>query len=96
MLRFHSLPPEYDVTTRLPRFVIPGYLPHVIQRGNNGEAIFYTESDYQFYLEKLSEVATKYECELHAYVLTTNHVHLLVTPQQNHSIGKMIQSVGRY
>lgn len=81
---------------RLPRFVIPGQPQHVIQRGNNREAIFYAENDYQFYLEKLFEAADKYECELHAYVLMTNHVHLLVTPQQDDSIGKMMQSVGRY
>lgn len=43
----------------------------------------------------MSEAAKKYGCDLHAYELMTNHVHLLVTPQQDHSIGKMVQSVGR-
>ncbi len=81
---------------RLPRFVIPGQPQHVIQRGNNREAIFYAEGDYQFYLTKLSEAAEKHGCEVHAYVLMTNHVHLLVTPQQDDSIAKMMQNVGRY
>lgn len=81
---------------RLPRFVIPGQPQHVIQRGNNREDIFLAEADYQFYLEKLAEAADKHQCQLHAYVLMTNHVHLLVTPMEDNSIGKMMQSLGRY
>lgn len=81
---------------RLPRFVIPGQPQHVIQRGNNRQDIFRAEADYHFYLEKLAEAAEKHQCDLHAYVLMTNHVHLLVTPQQDNSIAKMMQSVGRY
>jgi putative transposase len=81
---------------RLPRFVIPGQLQHVIQRGNNREALFDGEGDYRFYLEKLAAAAEKHECALHAYVLMTNHVHLLVTPVTEEGIGKMMQMVGRY
>ena len=81
---------------RLPRFVIPGQPQHVIQRGNNRQAIFCTESDYHFYLEKLYEAAQKHRCDIHAYVLMTNHVHLLVTPQSEEGIGKMMQMLGRY
>jgi putative transposase len=81
---------------RLPRFVIPGQPQHVIVRGINREAIFYTEQDYLFYLEKLKYACEKHGCQLHAYVLMTNHVHLLLTPIAELSIGKTIQSVGRY
>ncbi len=81
---------------RLPRFVIPGQPQHVIQRGNNRQDIFRTDTDYSFYLEKLLEAAGKYRCDVHAYVLMTNHVHLLVTPQMETSIGKTLQSIGRY
>jgi len=81
---------------RLPRFVIPGQPQHVIQRGNDRQDIFCAEDDYSFYLEKLGEAAEKYQCDIHAYVLMTNHVHLLVTPQQDNSIGKTMQSLGRY
>jgi len=81
---------------RQPRFVIPGQPQHVIQRGNNREDIFRAEGDYHYYLEKLAESAKKHRCDLHAYVLMTNHVHLLVTPRDEHGIGKMMQSVGRY
>lgn len=81
---------------RLPRFVIPGQPQHVIVRGINREAIFCRDEDYRFYLEKLQNACEKYGCHLHAYVLMTNHVHLLLTPKYEYSIGKVIQSVGRY
>ena len=81
---------------RLPRFVIPGHPQHIIVRGNNREAIFYAEEDYTFYLERLMEACRKHGCECHAYVLMTNHVHLLLTPQFENSISKAIQMIGRY
>lgn len=81
---------------RLPRFVLPGQPQHVIQRGNDRQDIFRAEGDYQFYLEKLSEAAKKHQCNIHAYVLMTNHVHLLVTPHTENGIGKMMQMLGRY
>jgi len=81
---------------RLPRFVIPGQPQHVIQRGNDRQDIFRAEGDYRFYLEKLSAAATKHRCDIHAYVLMTNHVHLLVTPHGEDGIGKMMQMLGRY
>jgi putative transposase len=81
---------------RLPRFVIPGQPQHVIQRGNNRQVIFHHAADYQFYLEKLTEAAHKHQCDIHAYVLMTNHVHLLVTPHIENGIGKMMQMIGRY
>ena len=81
---------------RLPRFTIPGQPQHVIQRGNNREPIFAAEEDYQYYLERLQEAARKCQVDIHAYVLITNHVHLLVTPWQKKGIGSMIQPIGRY
>ena len=81
---------------RMPRYVVPGQPQHVIQRGNNRQAIFGAEADYRFYLDKLAEAANKHECDIHAYVLMTSHVHLLVTPRAAHSIAKMMQSLGRY
>lgn len=81
---------------RLPRFVIPGHPQHVIVRGNNREPIFYTEADYQFYLEKLKQACDKHSCDVHAYVLMTNHVHLLITPHKENGISKTMQMLGRY
>ncbi len=81
---------------RLPRYVIPGQPQHVIQRGNNRQNIFLAETDYQFYLEKLGGAAKKCRCDIHAYVLMTNHVHLLVTPWAVNGIGNMMQMLGRH
>jgi len=58
---------------RQPRFVLPGHPQHVIQRGNNRSVIFGAEEDYGFYLDKLREGCKKHGCDVHAYVLMTNH-----------------------
>lgn len=74
---------------RLSRFVLLGQPQHIIQRGNNRKAIFCAGADYRFYLEKLHAAATKHRCEIHAYVLMANRVHLLLTPQTENGIGKL-------
>ena len=81
---------------RLPRFVIPDQPQHVIVRGNNRSEIFCADADYLFYLEKLQQACDKHDCIIHAYVLMTNHVHLLITPQTEEGLGKVMQMLGRY
>ncbi len=81
---------------RLPRFVIPGQPQHIILRGNNRTEIFCADADYLFYLEKLKQACNAHGCDIHAYVLMTNHVHLLVTPFEEHSLPKAMQMLGRY
>jgi len=80
---------------RKPRFNLPGIPQHVIQRGNNREPCFYADQDYRRYLDDLFECSTKYQCQIHAYVLMTNHVHLLVTPLVEHGVSSMMQALGR-
>lgn len=80
---------------RLPRFELLGHPQHVIVRGNNRQIIFVADEDYLFYLEKLAEACERYGCLIHAYVLMTNHVHVLTTPLEQGAIGKVMQSVGR-
>jgi putative transposase len=80
---------------RLPRFVLPGQPQHVIVRGNNRQSIFRQEVDYALYLEKLKLACAKHQCDVHAYVLMTNHAHLIVTPHLDDSIGKSMQMLGR-
>jgi putative transposase len=80
---------------RKPRLILPGVPQHVIQRGNNREPCFFAESDYRRYLDDLQTSAGKRSCRIHAYVLMTNHVHLLVTPLQGQGIATMMQSLGR-
>ncbi len=80
---------------RQPRFILPGYPQHVIQRGNNRHVIFADEADYQCYLDTLAEACDRFDCRVHAYVLMTNHVHMLMTPDRAAGIGKVMQSLGR-
>lgn len=80
---------------RLGRYFVADQPLHVIQRGNNRQAIFFVEEDRQTYLAWLGEAAEIYGCAIHAYVLMTNHVHLLVTPKKKESLPRMMQSLGR-
>ena len=80
---------------RKPRFTVPGVPQHIIQRGNNREPCFFAEVDYQCYLDVLHEMAKRNHCHVHAYVLMTNHVHLLVTPFSEYSISHLMQDLGR-
>lgn len=74
---------------------LPGVPAHVVQRGHNRSACFFTEEDYEYYLFVLGEGLKRYGAELHAYCLMTNHVHLLITPRHTDSISRVIQHVGR-
>lgn len=80
---------------RLPRYGVAGQPQHLIQRGNNRSSIFFATEDYDFYIECLREGCAKYNCAIHAYVLMTNHVHLLATPESADGLSKLMQSVGR-
>lgn len=80
---------------RLPRIIVPGLPLHVIQRGNNRQATFFLEEDYRKYLDALEVASDEYECLVHAYVLMTNHIHLLLTPMTEKSVSLMMQAIGR-
>ena len=80
---------------RLPRLTLPGYPHHIIQRGNNRQAIFTTTADYQALLGLIDVHAKKFEVDVHAYVLMSNHFHLLATPQTDTGLPQMMQAVGR-
>jgi putative transposase len=81
---------------RLPRFILPGYPQHVIQRGNNRNAILHDEEDYWALWSTLKDGAERFGCAIHAYVLMPNHFHLLLTPTRPDGIGKLMQYTGRY
>lgn len=65
---------------RLPRLSVAGHAHHVVQRGNDGQAIFRDEVDRRQMLQLLETQAREHRVALHAYVLMDNHVHLLLTP----------------
>jgi len=69
---------------------------HLIQRGNNRQATFFAEEDYRCYLGWLADAARKYDCRIYAYVLMTNHVHLLASTVRPYGLSLMMQYIGRY
>ena len=67
---------------------------HILQRGDNRSVCFHGEQDYQFYPHYLKELAEKFGCAVHAYVLMTNHGHLLLTPTRKDSAGMLMKHLG--
>jgi len=80
---------------RLPRFAPVGIPQHVIQRGNNRQPCFCEDKDFGVYADFLKDAADKYQVDVHAWCFMTNHVHLLVTPQEEGGVSIMMQSLGR-
>lgn len=80
---------------RLPRLDLPNIPQHIVQRGNNRQPIFFHEDDYSIYLEYLREALVKSNCKLYAFVLMTNHVHLLATGEMGGAVSGLMQAVGR-
>lgn len=80
---------------RLPRLILPDQPHHVVLRGNNRQAIFYSDLDRQQILATLGDVAAQYQIQVHAYVLMDNHLHLLLTPPTADALSRMMQSLGR-
>ncbi|CAI07549.1 transposase [Aromatoleum aromaticum] len=80
---------------RRPRLSLPNVPLHLIQRGNNRQAGFYADEDYRRYLEWLDEYAATTGCRVHAYVLMTNHVHLLVSARRAEAPGEMMKALGQ-
>jgi putative transposase len=81
---------------RKPRFFLPGVPVHIVQRGHSREPVFFEDEDYRAYLYWLDESLKKYKCQLHAYVLMTNHIHLLLTPQSAQNVSLVMQYLGRH
>ncbi|MDK9705244.1 MAG: transposase [Sulfuritalea sp.] len=68
---------------------------HLVQRGINREPCFFAEEDYHCYLHWLQKSAADWNCAVHAYVLMTNHVHLLITAERPDGPARLMQSLGR-
>ena len=80
---------------RKTRYYLAGVPCHVVLRGHNREVCFVAQADFSYYLQCLREACYKHDILVHAYVLMTNHVHLLVTPTTTDGISRMLQTVGR-
>ena len=80
---------------RLARLAVAGQAHHLIQRGNNGQAVFLDDEDRRAYLAALRDAASAHAVAIHAYVLMDSHVHLLATPSTPEGLSRMMQALGR-
>jgi putative transposase len=81
---------------RQPRPDLAGIPQHVVQRGNDRQPCFFSDADCLRYLTNLREAALRYGVAIHAYVLMTNHVHLLASPGTEGAVSRMMQCLGRH
>jgi len=77
-----------------PRMYLPGVRSHVVQRGDDRQACFFEEENYLFYRHSPEESCKRYGVAVHACVLMTNHVHLLMTPNDERGISRVMRLVG--
>jgi len=76
--------------------IAPQNIPiHIIQRGNNRQVCFGSDDNHAAYAGWLKEYSKKYKVDVHAWVMMTNHTHLLCTPRQEKGISSMMQALGR-
>lgn len=79
----------------LPRLDLAGIPQHIVQRGNNRLPCFLDDDDRRRYLQCLREGLLRFGCRLHAYVLMSNHVHLLVTPDAEGAVSRLMHTFSR-
>ena len=80
---------------RSPRQFVAGYPAHVTHRGNNRQRIFHCEGDYRFLWKCIKEAADEHQVAVNAYVFMSNHVHLLLTPEDPWAISRTMHSASR-
>ncbi len=80
---------------RRSRLQVAGLPVHIIQRGNNRQACFFADDDYLFFLDHLAQIAKRFRCALHAYVLMTNHFHLLLTSELDAGPSLLMKFLGQ-
>ncbi len=77
---------------RHPRVHAQGLLYQVRARGNDGRKVFLNESDYAAFLDGVAVTRQRYPFYLYAYILMSNHFHLLLEVQQA-STARVLQSL---
>lgn len=76
---------------RAARFVCPGVPHHVTQRGNRRGRVFFADADYLTYLAWLHQDARRFGMGVVAYCLMTNHVHMILVPDERNSLRRGLQ-----
>jgi putative transposase len=80
---------------RLARVVLPNYPHHITQRGNRRQDVFFHAEDYTKYLDLISHWCREEGIAIWSYCLMTNHVHLIVTPQEGANLSRAIGEAHR-
>lgn len=78
---------------RGPRFDAPGVVHHVIQRGVDRRATFIDDADRHDYLRRLDEILPEERVRCLAWVLMSNHVHL-VLQTGDRPVARAMQRIG--
>jgi putative transposase len=73
--------------------VADGLVYHAINRGNNRDRVFFDDADFRAFLKALGQTQLRYPFELYAYVLMSNHFHLVLRPAAGQSISRILQSL---
>jgi len=80
---------------RRARLAVAGVPQHIIQRGNNRNACFFDDEDYELYLHLLADLSGRHGCRVHAFVLMTNHVHILLKPRAETGASTLMRDLGQ-
>ena len=80
---------------RIARIIAPGCPHHVTARGNRREPIFFEDGDQELYLDILAEQMAKARVEVWSYCLMPNHLHLILTPQDEAGMGRAMGAAHR-
>lgn len=80
---------------RQARYFLPGYCLHVLARGVNRQRTFFNAEDYGLFMRVVHSAAMLHGCKIHAYVLMTNHVHFLMSPDNDRAVSRVFQAIGR-
>lgn len=92
ILTYNYLTLHNDDMARKPRIEFPGAFYQVISRGNQRKNIFYDKSDHQAYLNRFEHYRKKYQVTVYAFVLMSNHIHLLIETQDT-PLSKFMQGL---
>lgn len=76
-----------------PRVLIKGAAYHVVMRGNQRQNVFKEEEDYLRYLKLVKKYKNKHKARIYAYCLMTNHIHLLIDPENSETLKKIMHGI---
>ncbi len=80
---------------RISRAVVPGFPHHITQRGNRRQQTFFSDDDYEAYIDLMHQWCTHYNVDIWGYCLMPNHVHLIAVPEHEQSLALAIGEAHR-